>query len=258
MTLAVNKLTLKHGSKAVLSDLSATFPRGKVSVILGPNGAGKTSLIRSIVGLMPPASGEVMIEGQPLAALPLIERARRIGYLPQDSSPAWNVTVRELIGLGRLPHRSRFAGPSEADEAAIDAALAATDTSTFAARTVDALSGGERARVMLARVLAGEPEWLIADEPLANLDPAHQLDVLALLRAQAFRGTGVIAVLHDLTHAARVADHIILLTEGRLVAAGTVNETLTAEAIAKTFGVGVHIGRAADGSPLIIPLARAR
>jgi iron complex transport system ATP-binding protein len=275
MTLAVHNLTIKLGKSEVLRDLSASFAPGTVSVILGPNGAGKTSLIRALAGLIlgTVPSGTVPgmdkgdspegrflcgvnLDGRPLSTIPPSERARRIGYLPQDVAPAWDVTVRDLVSLGRLPHRRRLSAPSEADEAAVSAALTATDISAFAARTLGALSGGERARVMLARVIAGAPDWLIADEPLANLDPAHQLDVLALLRAEAARGTGVVAVLHDLTLAARVADQIVLLRDGRLIASGTVRETLTADALAQAFGVEVHIGTTPDGAPLIMPLAR--
>ena len=156
-----------------------------------------------------------------------------------------------------MPHRSRFAAASAVDEAAVDAALAATDTAYLSDRPMDAMSGGERARVMLARVLAGAPQWLLADEPLASLDPAHQLDILALLRAQADRGTGVVAVLHDLTQAARLADQIVMLKDGALLAAGTPADVLTAPLLAKAFGIAAEIGRASDGGMQITPLERS-
>jgi iron complex transport system ATP-binding protein len=253
MTLSVHSLSLTLGKRAVLSNLSLTFAPGSVTVILGPNGAGKTSLIRALAGLLP---GDVTLEGTPLAALDPAERARRIGYLPQDGAPAWNVTARELVALGRLPHRSRFAAPSPADDAAVEAALAATDTAYLAERTVDAMSGGERARVKFARVLAGSPQWILADEPLANLDPAHQLDLLALLRAEADRGAGVVAVLHDLNQAARIADQLVVLCDGRLAASGAPQTVLTPALLAEVFGIEAEIVPGADGKPIIAPRRR--
>ncbi len=273
MTLAVDNLTLALGKRTVLRDLSLSFVAGHITVILGPNGAGKTTLIRALAGLITgtvpsgtvpfPAEGGQSLMGQsptldgaPLSALDPAERARRIAYLPQDGAPAWNVTARELVGLGRLPHRSRFTAPSRADDAAIDAALAATDTTHLAGRTVDAMSGGERARVKFARVLAGAPQWILADEPLANLDPAHQLDLLGLLRAEADRGTGVVAVLHDLNQAARIADQLVVLSEGRLAASGSPGEVLTPALLAGVFGIEAEIVPGADGKPIIAPRRR--
>ena len=257
MTLATQNVSLSLGKRRVLDAVSITLILGEVTVILGPNGAGKTSLIRLLAGLIAPETGSVTLDGALLTTLGPMERARRIGYLPQNGAPAWNVSARELVGLGRLPHRSRFSAPTPIDEAAIDAALAATDAGHLADRTMDAMSGGERARVLLARVLAGEPRWLLADEPLASLDPAHQLDILALLRAQAERGIGVVAVLHDLTQAARLADQIVLLKGGRLIAAGSPADVLTAPLLASTFGIDAEITRANDGAPLVVPVRRS-
>ncbi len=253
MTLAVDGLSLMLGKREVLRNLCLTLLRGQVTVVLGPNGAGKTSLIRVLAGLLP---GEVTLDGVLLKTLGAPVRAQRIGYLPQDGAPAWNVTARELVGLGRLPHRSRFAGPSAADEAAIDAALVATDTTQLAERGVDAMSGGERARVKFARVLAGTPEWILADEPLASLDPAHQLDLLALLRAEANRGAGVVAVLHDLNQAARIADTLVVLSEGKLAAHGPPRDVLTPALLAKVFGIEAEIASGSEGTTIIVPRHR--
>ena len=257
MMLATQNVSLSLGKRRVLDDVSVALLPGKVTVILGPNGAGKTSLIRLLAGLIAPETGSVTLDSAPLTSLGQQERALQIGYLPQNGAPAWNVSARELVGLGRLPHRSRFAAPTPVDDAAIDAALAVTDAGHLGGRAVDAMSGGERARVLLARVLAGEPRWLLADEPLASLDPAHQLDILALLRAQAERSIGVVAVLHDLTQAARLADQIVLLKGGRLIAAGSPADVLTAPLLASTFGIDAEIARAADGAPLVIPVRRS-
>ncbi|MDK2759470.1 MAG: ABC transporter ATP-binding protein, partial [Blastomonas fulva] len=155
------------------------------------------------------------------------------------------------------PHRARW-GETEADRAAVALAMAATDVTQFAARPVTALSGGERARVLLARVLAGEPQWLLADEPLANLDPAHQLDTLECLRDVARGGAGVIVVLHDLNHAIRVADEVLLLCDGRIVAQGAPDDVLTPVRIAETYGVSSHIGTTPDGVRFIVTTPMAR
>jgi iron complex transport system ATP-binding protein len=257
MTLSAENAVLTIGKRRALDGVSATLARRQVSVIIGPNGAGKTSLLRLLAGLVMPDAGRVLLDGRKLASLPLNQRARRIGYLPQNGETAWNVTARELAGLGRLPHRSRYAAPSAEDEAAIEAALAATDTTHLAGRTVDTMSGGERARVKFARVLAGAPEWILADEPLANLDPAHQLDLLALFRAEADRGAGVVVVLHDLNQAARIADQLIVLNQGTVATTGAPAAVLTPALLGNVFGIAAEIGNARDGAPQIALLGRA-
>jgi iron complex transport system ATP-binding protein len=235
--IGADRLTLRLGGRTVLDDINFALECGRMTAIIGPNGAGKTSLIRALAGLLP---GPVQLDGQPLAALSLVERARRIGYLPQDGEPAWNVTARELVALGRLPHRSRLAAPSTADAEAISAAIAATDTMQFADRTIDTLSGGERARVKMARVLAGEPDWILVDEPLANLDPPHQRDFLALLRAAAANGKGIVAVLHQLD-AAALADDVLILKEGRIVAFGPARDVVTPSNLETAFEMAFDV-----------------
>ncbi len=175
-------------------------------------------------------------------------RARAIGYLPQDGAVHWNVTVRELVALGRWPHDAS----ATEDAAAIARAVADTDTTALIDRAVGDLSGGERARVLLARVLAGAPAGLLVDEPLASLDPAHQFDLLDRLRAVAAAGAGVVMVLHDLAHAARVADDVLVLDAGRLVATA-----LTAAVAAAVFGVAVAEITDVDGRPRLVPIGRS-
>jgi iron complex transport system ATP-binding protein len=253
--LTVSGLSLTLGRRTVLDGIDLAFARGRVTALLGPNGAGKSSLFACLAGLRTPDAGAATIEGVAVAALDGRTRGRRIGLLPQSGEVHWNVDVATLVGLGRLPHRGRF-GETEADRAAVARAMAATDVAHLADRAVERLSGGERGRVLLARVLAGEPEWLLADEPLASLDPAHQIDVLERLHEAARAGAGVIVVLHDLNQAARVADDVVLLREGRVVAAGAAETVLTAPLIERTYGVTVEIGRAADGRRFIVPLDR--
>lgn len=253
MGLSVEGLSLALGGRPVLADISAVLPAGQVTVILGPNGAGKSMLLACLAGLRAPDAGCVLLDGEPVLAMEPRRRACRIGLLPQKGEVHWDVDVRTLVSLGRAPHAGRW-GMSAQDRAAIDAAMAATDTQAYASRPVQRLSGGEQARVLLARVLAGEPDWLLADEPLASLDPAHQLDVLDRLRAVAAQGTGVVLVVHDLTHAARIADHALLLREGRLLASGPADMVLQPDLLAKAYDIGIWRGSDGEGAPLLVPV----
>lgn len=252
MSLIASGVSLKLGATQALDSVDVRFERGRVTALLGPNGAGKSTLLAVLAALRTPASGSVTIDGVAVAALDRLERARRIGFLPQDAATHWDIDVRALVELGRYPHRGRWGG-SHSDSAAVDAALAATGTAAFARRSVATLSGGERSRVLLARVLAGQPEWVLADEPLAHLDPAYQLDMLARLRTLAAAGAGVVVVLHDLGHAARVADDIVLLRQGQVFAAGPLETALTSATIAAAYGIAVHTGCGPDGSRFIVP-----
>ncbi|MBK8631119.1 MAG: ABC transporter ATP-binding protein [Sphingomonadales bacterium] len=244
--IEVTNVSLRLGKARVLDDVSARFAQGRVTAILGPNGAGKTSLLRAMAGLVAVESG-----GVSLARLSLQERARTIGYLPQNGQPAWAITVRELVELGRLPHRSRFAALSPVDEAAIEAALASTDMAALADRPVDALSGGEKARAKFARVLAGDPDWILADEPLANLDPPHARDVERLLRDAADGGKGVVVVLHQLNAALRLADDVVLIKAGRVLAAGPVRAVLEPDTLEALFGMRFRLVEDESGRALV-------
>ena len=218
------------GVERRLSDVSARLERGQITAICGPNGAGKSTLLELLAGLLTPDSGFVRLDDMPLADLPARERAKRIGYLPQDQRIAWDVTARSLVALGRLPHCDTRAEP-------VEAAMQALDIQHLSERRAQTLSGGEKARVLLARVLAGEPDWVLADEPLAALDLAHQHTMMAHLRALADRGVGVVLVLHDLAHAMNRADRVLVLNEGALAADGPPARALSAEVIAEVWGV---------------------
>lgn len=214
MSLAAHALSL--GTR--LHPLDLTVEAGVHLAILGPNGAGKSTLLRLLAGLERPDSGHVSLGRRRLATLDPRRRARLIGYLPQGHDTAWNLTAAELVALGRLPHGDR-------DPDAITAAMQATDCAHLAGRGVHAMSGGERARVLFARVLAGKPAYILADEPLADLDPPHQRALRDLFAAQVAARRGVVTVLHDLD-AAQDADRLLLLREGRVVAAGPPAEVL--------------------------------
>ena len=251
MTLTARDLSFAHDRLPTLDGIDAAFMTGKLSVILGPNGAGKSTLLACLAGLLRPDTGTVQLDDADVAGLPAAARARAIGLLPQGAETHWAITSEALVALGRIPHM-RGAGPSTEDRRAIAAAMTATATESIAQRPVTQLSGGERARVLLARVLAGEPQWILADEPLANLDPGFQLDILGLLRRQAEDGKGVIAVLHDLHHAVRFADHILLLHQGKLFAEGSVDEVITADNLAKVYGIDANLFKDEEGKTQLL------
>lgn len=258
MELSFETLTVSLGARTVLHGVGAAFRPGRVTAILGPNGSGKSTLVRTLAGLIDADAGHVKLGKRLVGRIPPRERAQAIGYLPQEPAVHWNVAVRELVALGRLPHRSLFAGPSPTDREAVAAALAATGTMHLADRGVAELSGGERARVLLARVIAGSPRWLLADEPLASLDPVHQLDLLEQLRALAATGMGVVIVLHDLIQAARAADDVLLLKEGRVIRFGTAQEALAHQPLREAFGVEVMVIPDEQGRLLPVPIGRTR
>ncbi len=249
-------LSVSLGGRTALAGIDGTLRRGRVTAVLGPNGAGKSTLLQCLAGLRAPTSGRIMQGGRLLGDIPDRERANRLGYLPQAAPLHWNIGVRALVALGRSPRRGRFGPLSLADEAAIDAALAQVDALGLSSRLAGTLSGGELARVHLARVLAGEPEWVLADEPFAALDLAHRLDLADQLRNIAAEGKGVAVVLHDIGLAARLADDILLLDRGRLVSSGTAEEVLSSPRTAEVFGVRLLRHVDADGSVGIIAARR--
>ncbi len=215
------ELTLQQATVAArMADVSATFAPGTITAICGPNGAGKSTLLAALAGLLPLDAGSASA-----AALPANERARRIGFLPQTGEVAWNLSVQALVGLGRLPHGDSAAEP-------VARALAAVDLTDKAQRPIATLSGGERARALLARVLAGEPQWIFADEPLAALDLAHQRSLLGHLRKAADAGAGVVLVLHDLPLAMNYADQVLVMQGGSLFTHGQPEQALSEQAIA--------------------------
>lgn len=202
MRLAAEGVTVRLGARIVLDGIDAAAEGGELVGLIGPNGAGKTTLLRVFAYLLEPAKGVVRCEGRPLGEYSPIELARRIAYLAQGAEVHWPMTVEKLVALGRLPHRGSWERPSGDDHGAVSRAMRATDIVGFRNRTLATLSGGERMRVMLARALAVEAPVLLANEPVAALDPYHQLQVMSVLRETARQGKAVIAVLHDLTLAA--------------------------------------------------------
>ena len=238
--LTAKGLNVRLGSRVVLKDVSLALSPGHLVALVGPNGAGKTTLLRALAGLIP-SEGEIEIGGQALSSLPLRERAKRFGYLPQGHVAHWPLPARDIVALGRYPHGATDpARLSPRDQDAVLRAMQAVDVVEFGDRRVTELSGGERSRVALARALAVEAPVILADEPTASLDPRHQIDVMKNLRTTADTGTLVIVVTHDLGLAARFADHVLVLQEGRLVSQGAPAEALSERVMADVFRISAY------------------
>ncbi len=233
--LSVRDVVVKRAGRTVVEGASLALERGELTAICGPNGAGKSSLLAVLAGLLPAASGEVMLDDRQVPAIPAREKARLIGFLPQQADVAWDISVETLVALGRLPWRSVPGRPArasrDADRQAIASAMTAMELEALALRPVSQLSGGEKARAAMGRVLAGEPEWILADEPLANLDLSHQQALAASLKGQADAGRGVVVVMHDLAAAMNHAGRVIVIDKGRVVADGAPEQALSREVI---------------------------
>ena len=244
--IEVRAITVRTGTCSIVDSVSLRVERGELVGLLGPNGAGKSTLLRALAGVSAAkVEGEVLLDGRPVRHLDPRARARLLAYLPQERTIAWGLTVREVVALGRYPHGPE---PAAQSAAAVANAMAQTDIASIATRPAPLLSGGEKARVLLARTLAVDAPFLLADEPVAGLDPRHQLAVMELLRERAHGGTGVLAVLQELPLAARFLDRVILMHRGQIVADGTPADVLTPERIAAIYGVrplaGTHRGEA--------------
>jgi len=253
--LVLENASAAYGDRLVLESVSATFEAGRLTGLVGANGAGKTTLLRAALGVVPLSGGAVHILDRPRAQWSREALARAMAYLPQGAEAHWPVQARKLVELGRLPHRQTLAQLGETDHVAVDLALARCDALQFAARRVDRLSAGERARVLLARALATEAQILLADEPAAHLDPAHQLQLMELLRGEARRGKAVVVTLHELSLASRFCDEIVVLSKGRVLSRGTPAAALSDENLAQAFGIRPL--KPSDGEPFpVIPWQR--
>jgi len=238
--LTAQDLNVELAGRAVLKDISLSLASGHLVALVGPNGAGKTTLLRALAGLLP-SDGAIHVGGEALSSLALRDRARRFAYLPQGHIVHWPLPARDIVALGRYPHGATDpARMSARDSEAVLRAMQATDVMRFSDRRVTELSGGERSRVALARVLAVEAPVILADEPTASLDPRYQLDVMKSLRAAADQGVLVIVVTHDLGLAARFADHLLVLSEGRLVAQGAPAAALSEQVMADVFRISAY------------------
>lgn len=252
--LSAANISVRLGTRRIVDDVSLTLDAGELTVLAGPNGAGKTTLMRAVAGLSA-FEGEVRLDGIPLPRLPPREKARALAYLPQGHQYHWPMLVGDIVAMGREPHADIFSHRPSSGRGAIDAAIKATGLENLIGRTVTTLSGGERARVALARALATQAGVIVADEPIASVDERHQLIIMELLREAARKGAAVLAVIHDLSLAMRFADRVALMQNGRIMANDAPGAVLTAERIAGIFGVVVERVETAHG-PALIP-ARA-
>jgi iron complex transport system ATP-binding protein len=238
--LAAQQLEVALSGRPILNGVSLSLPSRQLVALVGPNGAGKTTLLRALAGLVP-STGSIEIGGDRLSSLSLRERARRFGYLPQGHHVHWPLPAKDVVALGRYPHGATDpARLSLRDEQAVLRAMQATNVVEFAERPVTELSGGERSRVALARVLAVEAPVLLADEPIASLDPRYQIDVMINLRSAADRGVLVVVVTHDLGLAARFSDTVLVLSDGRLVTQGKPAQALSEQIMADVFRISAY------------------
>lgn len=245
--LVLENVSVALSGRDVVRDASLELHGGEISAIVGPNGAGKSTLLKAIAGVLPHC-GKITIDTSDVRLLTKMIRAKTISYLAQNDTVAWAMAVESIVALGRLPHMTSRLVARPEDRTAVQHALERTELVNFAKRSVDRLSQGERARVLLARALCTEAPVLIADEPIAAQDPRHQLQTLDILAEEAKRGVAVVVVMHDLALASAYASRIILMHEGRVLREGPPADVLTGEALLRVYGV-----KPASGSSWLTP-----
>jgi iron complex transport system ATP-binding protein len=258
--LVARDLTLAYGDSVVVEHLDLDVPDGGITAVIGPNGCGKSTLLRALGRLLRPRGGQVLLDGRRIDAVPTREVARTLGLLPQSPLAPEGLTVADLVARGRHPHQAWFRQWSRDDETLVAEAMAWTGVLDLADRPVDALSGGQRQRAWIAMALAQGTDLLLLDEPTTHLDLAHAVDVLDLVdRLHRERGRTVVMVLHDLSLAARYADHLVAMRDGRIVAQGAPREVITTELLAEVFGLRAAVlpDPVSDGV-LVVPIGTRR
>lgn len=256
--LRAQELTLGYGGDDVVRSLDLHVPDGRITAIVGANACGKSTLLRGLARLLLPRGGEVILDGKAMHELRTVDVARVLGLLPQTPAAPDGITVGDLVGRGRYPHQGWFRRWSDADDAAVAAALEATGTTELIDRNVDELSGGQRQRVWVAMALAQDTDVLLLDEPTTFLDINHQVELLDLLtdlnRAD---GKTIVIVLHDLNLACRYADHLVAMKAGRILAQGAPAETIDAATVAELYGIACEvISDPVSNTPMIVPHGR--
>lgn len=241
MTLKVEAVSVSLGRAQVVRDVSIALQPGQVTGLLGPNGAGKSTLMRAMAGQLP-FSGSILFDGTPVNAMSDAGRARHIGWLPQTREVAWPLSVENLVALGRLPWHGWRRTRSPADREMVAGAMQMMEIGHLASRPATELSGGEQARVLLARAVAQDTAVLLADEPAAGLDPAHQISMMAAMRRLAARGRTVLVSLHDLSLAARWCDQLVVMLEGRIAGSGKPHQVMTQDMLHAVYGINAEIG----------------
>jgi iron complex transport system ATP-binding protein len=259
-SLTAENVTLAYGDRVVVDGLGLTLAAGRITAIVGANGCGKSTLLRALARLLPPREGRVLLDGEDINSMHPKAVARLLGLLPQSPIAPEGIVVADLVGRGRHPHQKMLASWSRADYKAVAEALEATNIEDLAERPVDELSGGQRQRVWIAMALAQDPDILLLDEPTTFLDVTHQVEVLDLLHdLNIRRGTTIAMVLHDLNLAARYADELIAVLDGKVFAQGPPSEIVTEELVEAVFGLDSSvIPDPVSGTPLVIPIGRHR
>ena len=258
-TLKVENVSLGYGETTIVKDLSLEFPKGKITAIIGPNGCGKSTLLRGVSRLLKPLNGDFTLDGKSTHEYSMKGFARMVGLMPQHPIAPEGITVADLISRGRYPYQGLFKRNSAEDDEAVAWALEATDTMSLAERQVTELSGGQRQRVWIAMALAQETDILLLDEPTTYLDLAHQVELLDLLSdLNEQRGTTMIMVLHELNLAARVADYLVAMKDGSIVAQGEAHDVLTRENLHTIFSLKAEVADPfIDGSVVVVPHPRS-
>ncbi|MGY1456790.1 ABC transporter ATP-binding protein [Streptomyces sp. SS8] len=253
-------LTLAYDRRTIAEDLTVAIPDHSFTVVIGPNACGKSTLLRALSRMLKPAAGAVLLDGRDISSAGAKQVARTLGLLPQSSVAPEGISVSELVSRGRYPHQSLLRQWSAEDERVVSEAMSSTGVAELADRSVDELSGGQRQRVWIAMALAQQTPLLLLDEPTTYLDLAHQIDILDLCaRLHQEEGRTLVAVLHDLNHAARYATHLIAMRDGRVVASGPPERIVTAELVEDVFGLPCRvIDDPETGTPLVVPAARRR
>ena len=258
--LRAAEVTLAYDQRVIAENLSVDIPDHSFTVVVGPNACGKSTLLRALARLLRPAAGAVLLDGQAIGSHPAKKLARILGLLPQSPIAPDGITVADLVARGRYPHQGLLRQWSAEDERVVAESMAATGVGELADRYVDELSGGQRQRVWIAMALAQQTPLLLLDEPTTFLDIAHQIEVLDLCaRLHEEQGRTLVAVLHDLNHAARYATHLVAMREGRVVAQGPPAEVVTAELVEEVFRLPCRVIEDPEtGTPLVVPAARRR
>lgn len=257
MRLEARDITVTIKGCRIVDGASMALNSGELVGLIGPNGAGKSTLLKAVLGIRARAGGTVTLDGQDFDALPSRVRAQTTAFLPQERRVEWRLPAHDIVMLGRYPHQSGFGGPTAQDREAVARALEAVDATGIADRPVAVLSGGERTRVLLARALAVEAPLLLVDEPIAALDPYHQLHVMEILQERARAGVGVLAVIHDLSLAMRFMDRLVLLDDGAVAADGKPEDVLSSDMLAAVYRIEAVAGEK-DDKRFVLPWSRKR